>query len=240
MFSNSIRDHLLKTKKKKAVILLKRKTGIGIFNFSAVNAEIITNLNPFETLVLSACKLLKKITRIEVSALTGFSIDFANEILKELLITRHIDLVEFNRESLKENLKKIDQDLGTHWKTAQFDRIKSRKKIAQYQITKLGEKALLKNERKYFGTTELNLLVLTAPFLIFFDKLNLKQVHLDAIEPNPELIDKILYLVGEETKKISHKNTYKKLSPENFTNANYIDSIDIWVPIEEKIKKSEK
>ena len=85
MFSNSIRDYSIKNKGISPKVIFRKNAILGIFNFSSVEADITSDLEPFEWIILSSCKKFAKITRIEIHAITGFSVSLVEQAIDFLL-----------------------------------------------------------------------------------------------------------------------------------------------------------
>jgi transcriptional regulator CtsR len=230
-FSNSIREHSEKNLGITPTILLRHRTPCLIVELSRVEAIISSKLEPIEWIVLGVANYFSTITRLEPHIISGFALDIIEEILEMLLESNHLELINFNRSELEDNLKCLTLEVGDDWKTPNIERILDRVYIKQFKITEKGKNAFKVSKKEIQDIINLNLVITGYPFKLFFDKIQLKQQGYDIFEPSTELIRKILHLSIQEGEKLENKLIPLALGGDSVINSYEVVSSDIWVSI---------
>ena len=91
--SSMIRAYNLQNNRPKSILLYKN-TETGLFSFSDMETEVNEKLVPLEKLSLDLIENLGSMTRIEVSIVSGISLDVCDNILAELQISGLIEIRE--------------------------------------------------------------------------------------------------------------------------------------------------
>ena len=232
MFSQSIRDYSHKTKNLLPSLLLKKETSLVFFKFSSIEALVTSKIEPFEWSALATCKAFEKITRIELHIITGFSLDFVEDVLNSLVNSGHLVPVKYNRKHHLANLKQIDMQVEAGWKTKQITRILSRQLIKQYQLTEQGKESLKIGRKAVEGTVDLNLILSIDPFKLFFHEAFLKQIALEEITFPPEIISKLLHLAINEGKSLDDQIVPRGLGGDSVIRSFEIVRAQLWFPLQ--------
>ncbi len=232
MFSNSIREHSIRSRGLKPSIIFRSQTQLGIFSMTAIEATVTKTLEPFEWVVLSIGKTFKKFTRIEIHAITGFMLNLVEDVIHTLLQTNLIRRVEFDREQLEANIERIERDIGSSWETEETKRILRRKLINQYEVTNAGEVALREEKRTTQDVVDLNLVISANPFKVFFDEIQLKQVSLDELDVTPDIIERVFYLARKEGESLDNKIIPVAVGGDSVVEAHEVVTAHIWIPVE--------
>jgi len=240
MFSNSIREHSSRNKGIKPSLLFKNETSLGIITMTAVEATVTRSLKPFEWGVLSIGKILKKFTRLEIHAITGFTIGLVEDVITTLLETGLIKRVEFDREQLEVNINRLEKDIGDSWNNVETKRIIKRKVINQFEVTNSGLVALKNERRTSQEIIDMNLVVSSQPFKVFFDEIQLKQIALQELEVSNEVIERIFYLAQKEGDSLDNKIIPVALGGDSIVNAHEVVRANVWIAMEAENPKNPK
>ena len=128
-----IRAYNLQNNRPKSILLYKN-TETGLFSFSDMETEVNEKLVPLEKLSLDLIENLGSMTRIEVSIVSGISLDVCDNILAELQISGLIEIREYDKKLRPNNDNKSEID------DAYFDKFRNKKKLRTTQEIKLSKK----------------------------------------------------------------------------------------------------
>jgi len=173
-------------------IFLYQKTPTGIFSITDVEAEVTEDLLPLELLCLQLTDYLEKITRIEVHALSGVSIEVANDMLHDLQLNGLIKLTEYDAEKLHTNIEKLSCQLGDDWLTPHIKEISGRALLQQFQLTEEGKQSVNSGQKTIRKNVDLNLAITGTPFYLFYDTFDLKSDGYELISMDRNLVKYIL------------------------------------------------
>ena len=131
MMSSMIRAYNLQNNRPKSILLYKN-TETGLFSFSDMETEVNEKLVPLEKLSLDLIENLGSMTRIEVSIVSGISLDVCDNILAELQISGLIEIREYDKKLLENNLNEIEKEIGDEWRTPYVKEMISKNFLKQF------------------------------------------------------------------------------------------------------------
>jgi hypothetical protein len=159
-----------------------------------VESEITSKLEPIELLSLSIIDEMKKVTRIEIHALSGISTELCEDNLDKLCSYGLIDVTKFDKDQLLDNIHRLSKDLGDDWLTPKIERILARSVVKQYFLTSLGKTSLKTGKMVIETPTDLSFIITANPTCLFHDKIKLRHNGYENIPMSPELTNQILNL----------------------------------------------
>ena len=200
MMSSMIRAYNLQNNRPKSILLYKN-TETGLFSFSDMETEVNEKLVPLEKLSLDLIENLGSMTRIEVSIVSGISLDVCDNILAELQISGLIEIREYDKKLLENNLNEIEKEIGDEWRTPYVKEMISKKFLKQFIITNKGREANTKGSKTIIKNTKLNMMIVGDPFHLFYDKVNLRADGYEVVKINNNTTKNILNIyLGKKTK----------------------------------------
>ncbi|MFV2014593.1 MAG: hypothetical protein ACC656_04155, partial [Candidatus Heimdallarchaeota archaeon] len=113
--SSVIRDWC-KTRKIFPNVFLHKVSNVGLFSISNVEAEIHKRLEPLEKACLEMLLVFDRISRIELYIFTGLSLSVCEQTMQILEQNELIEVVEYDKEILQDNLTRLEQEVGSDWK----------------------------------------------------------------------------------------------------------------------------
>ena len=191
MMSSMIRAYNLQNNRPKSILLYKN-TETGLFSFSDMETEVNEKLVPLEKLSLDLIENLGSMTRIEVSIVSGISLDVCDNILAELQISGLIEIREYDKKLLENNLNEIEKEIGDEWRTPYVKEMISKNFLKQFIITNKGREANTKGSKTIIKNTKLNMMIVGDPFHLFYDKVNLRADGYEVVKINNNTTKNIL------------------------------------------------
>ena len=191
MMSSMIRAYNLQNNRPKSILLYKN-TETGLFSFSDMETEVNEKLVPLEKLSLDLIENLGSMTRIEVSIVSGISLDVCDNILTELQISGLIEIREYDKKLLENNLNEIEKEIGDEWRTPYVKEMISKNFLKQFIITNKGREANKKGSKTIIKNTKLNMMIVGDPFHLFYDKVNLRADGYEVVQINDNSTKNIL------------------------------------------------
>ncbi len=149
-------------------------------------------LVPLEKLSLDLIENLGSMTRIEVSIVSGISLDVCDNILAELQISGLIEIREYDKKLLENNLNEIEKEIGDEWRTPYVKEMISKNFLKQFIITNKGREANKKGSKTIIKNTKLNMMIVGDPFHLFYDKVNLRADGYEVVKINNNTTKNIL------------------------------------------------
>ncbi len=209
--------------------LLYQTTTFGIFKISNVRATIITDLDPLQWFALSITNYMKKITRIELHAISGIHEDIIQETLDNLVGIGLLDYCKFDRSTMENNITVLKENLGNEWFVHRIKRIYNRPVIRQYILTEEGKKSLEIKKTSIDQMVNLDIIITGSPFHLFLEKVDFRAQEIEDIKIYRELPAQILQLVRQYNTNIYPKST----SSQTLTSGKELTGSIFWIGIQE-------
>lgn len=225
----AIRDWC-KTRKIYPNIFLHKVSSVGLFSISNIEAKIQKKLEPLEKACLGMLQIFDRTTRIELHIFTGLSLSVCENTLQNLEQNNLIEVVDYNKKLLDENLARLEKEVGTDWKLPTIMSILDRKLIKQFQITDIGKEAISDSGKTIVDLIDLDIMITANPFYVFLDSVRLRPQGFDTLNMTPELTYSILNL----TKSIEKRSG---IQPISITNHSIADGKEVvtsnyWISID--------
>jgi hypothetical protein len=214
---------------------LYQYTPVGLFKITEVETQVQTQLEAIEQLILSLAKSMTKITRIEVSVVSGLEISLIEPTLDKLNKNRLIKLSEFDSLILKDNMDRLRGEFGNEWENPKTKRILDRQYIKQFEITPTGENALLTNKKSISEILDLDLVFTGKPFSVYQGSVGLQQEGYDDIEMTPQLVSQVLNLTASN--KSADQIVPRQINMQTVSEGKEVTNAQYWVAMEPKDKK---
>lgn len=229
--STAIRDWC-KSRKIFPNIFLHKVSSVGLFSISNVEAKIQKRLEPLEKACLNMLLIFDRTTRIELHIFTGLSLSVCENTLQILEQNNLIEVVEYSKKYLDDNLTRLEKEVGTDWKLPTIMTILERKLIKQFQITDIGKEAISDSGKTIVDLINLDIMITANPFYVFFDSVRLRPQGFDTLSMTPELTYSILNL----TKLIEKRSG---IQPISITNHSIADGKEVvtsnyWISVDGK------
>lgn len=234
MISQTIRNWT-KNHKFSTNILLYQYTPVGLFRITDVDTRVRTKLEAIEQLILALAKSMSKITRIEVSVVTGLEISLIEPTLDKLTKNQLIKLSEFDSSILKQNIDRLRGEFGDEWETPKTKRILDREYVKQFEITHTGEHALETNKKSVSEILDLDLVITGKPFSVYQGTVGLQQEGYDDIEMTPQLVSQVLTLTASN--KSADHIIPKQINIQTVSEGKEVTNAQYWVAMEPKDKE---
>ncbi len=234
MISQTIRNWT-KNHKFSTNILLYQYTPVGLFKITDVDTQVRTNLEAIEQLILALTKSMSKITRIEVSVVSGLEISMIEPTLDKLTKNQLIKLSEFDGSILNQNMERLRGEFGNEWENPKTKRILDRQYIKQFEITPTGENALATNKKSVSEILDLELVLTGKPFSVYQGSVGLQQEGYDKIQMTPQLVSQVLNLTASN--KSADHIIPKQINMQTVSEGKEVTNAQYWVAMEPKDKK---
>lgn len=216
---------------------------MGIFNITGVEAEVKSKLDAVSWICLSLANTFGKVSRIEIHAISGIDEKLIQNHLDQLATYSLLETISYDELALNKNIKRIDTEIGSDWKTKSIKAILSRNLLRQFTISNTGKEAIKDSNKTVIDSVTLDLAISGTPFHIFNAKLNPRANTYQEIEMDPELISKVVSL-AKDKKDVSGINPLS-ISSNSVALGKSITTSQIWVSLSQKdsslsTKKSDK
>lgn len=216
---------------------------MGIFNITGVEAEVKSKLDAVSWICLSLANTFGKVSRIEIHAISGIDEKLIQNHLDQLATYSLLETISYDELALNKNIKRIDTEIGSDWKTTSIKAILSRNLLRQFTISNTGKEAIKDSNKTVIDSVTLDLAISGTPFHIFNAKLNPRANTYQEIEMDPELISKVVSL-AKDKKDVSGINPLS-ISSNSVALGKSITTSQIWVSLSQKdsllsTKKSDK
>lgn len=235
--SKSIRDWCV-GRKIYPNLFFNKISNVGVFSISQIEAKLHQQLEPLEKLCLNMLVSFKKITRIEVHVFSGMSISICENALQRLEAIELIEIVEYNRNVLNENLTRLETETGDEWKTSGLEELLKRKFIKQFQITKQGLQSIKDEGKTIVDLIDLNMMITGNPFYVFMDTVRLKPQGFDELAMSADLT----YTVLKLAKSIEDRSGITPISITNhsISQGREVVTSNYWVGVEQTNGKKKR
>ncbi|MHA2501531.1 MAG: hypothetical protein ACXAE3_01480 [Candidatus Kariarchaeaceae archaeon] len=229
MISNSIRAWNTQQGRKPCVFLYHNTT-TGIFSLTEVEAEVTEPLLPLEQLALALIGHLSNVTRIEVHAFSGISLDICQDTLESLHLHGLVKVREYDSSLLFDNIKTLTHDIGDDWYTPIIKKITQRKLLKQYELTDMGLKSVKTLTKTVVQTKNFDIIVTGEPFYLFYDTFDIKTDGYEMVDMDPNLTK---HLLGH-TEQFSKYTGIKPLAigPSTITEGKEISNAQFWITLQ--------
>lgn len=228
MFSNSIRDYTSRNTFTPAV-LFKHDTPASIINITQVEAVVSSKLEPIEWISLAAAQQLHAITRVEILALTGFSLELIEDTLDVLLESGLLNLIDYDADILQQNIDRLIAEFGSEWMNAQVTEITNREYVKQYSISKKGATFLKKGKKEIHDVLDLDMIVTANPFKLVYEKVTLKHQSYEEIDVSVDFVNQIMHLAVLEGDKLENRIHPVAIGGDSVVTAFEIVSSQFWL-----------
>lgn len=242
MISQSIRAMEIQQKRTPSIFIYQNSP-MGIFNITGVEAEVKSKLDAVSWICLSLANTFGKVSRIEIHAISGIDEKLIQNHLDQLATYSLLETISYDEQALNKNIKRIDTEIGSDWKTTSIKAILSRNLLRQFTISNTGKEAIKDSNKTVIDSVTLDLAISGTPFHIFNAKLNPRANTYQEIEMDPELISKVVSL-AKDKKDVSGINPLS-ISSNSVALGKSITTSQIWVSLSQKdsslsTKKSDK
>lgn len=237
MLSSSIRSWCFK-RKIKPLIFLRRTTAVGLFSITNVHAESTFDLEPNDNLALALCDELGSLTRVELYIVSGQSVELCEKAINRLTKDGLLENQEFSKSDFDSNLERLSKEFGSEWKASYVDRIVNRKLILQFRITPTGKEALKSKNKKVSNISDLDIIIMSKPFNLYYDKIPVRSHGFEEIQMSPELTYQVLKLASENNQGNSVKPV--SLGSKSISNGREVVNTQFWITVGKDKKSAEK
>ncbi|MCE7734501.1 MAG: hypothetical protein GPJ54_06465 [Candidatus Heimdallarchaeota archaeon] len=229
--STAIRDWC-KSRKIFPNIFLHKVSSVGLFSISNIEAKIQKRLEPLENACLNMLLIFERTTRIELHIFTGLSLSVCENTLQNLEHNNLIEVVEYDKKILDDNLTRLEKEVGTDWKLPTIMSILERKLIKQFQISDIGKEAISDSGKTIVDLIDLEIMITANPFYVFLDSVRLRAQGFDTLNMTSELTYSILNL----TKLIEERSGIKPISITNHSIADGKEVVtsNYWISVDSK------